>query len=407
MDTRFGRIHPGYDPRVPPDDTAGAFRTPVGAPHPRFPDVSRVAVLRGGGLGDLLFAFPAMEALAGAYPGAEITLLGTAFHAELLRDRPGPVDRVLPLPRVQGLRDPGGLGTDEAAVDRFVESAGPFDLGVQVHGGGRWSNPFLLRLCPQWTVGCRTGDAAPLTRHLPYRYYQHEMLRALEVAGLAGATPVVLEPRFAVTGRDLAEARAALDEHAAPEQDQSRPLVVVHPGATDPRRRWPVERFGRIAADLADEADIVVIGTPDEAEVADGVVRAAHELLPQRRRGRVRSLVGRLDPSGLVGVLALARVVVANDSGPRHLAQAVGTPTVSVYWMGNVINAAPFGRLRHRVHISWTSRCPVCGVDCTRQDLLRCPHDVSFVADVPVEDVLADTADLLASAGADDRARVA
>lgn len=58
--------------------------------------------------------------------------------------------------------------------------------------------------------------------------------------------------------------------------------------------------------------------------------------------------------------------MVGNDSGPRHLAQAVGTPTVGVYWIGNVINAGAIGRTLHRVHFSWVSQCPVCGVDVTQ-----------------------------------------
>ncbi|GAA4430876.1 glycosyltransferase family 9 protein [Actinokineospora soli] len=337
-----------------------------------FSEVRRIAVLRGGGLGDLLYAMPAMDALAAAYPEAELVLLGSAMHAELLRDRPGPVSRVVPLPRAPGF---DGEGT----VEEFAERAGRFDLGVQVHGGGRESNPLLLALHPTFTVGSRTEDAPGLTRSLPFRYHQHEVLRALEVACLAGAPPVRFEPRIPVTGEDLAEARAVLGP-------LTRPLLVLHPGATDPRRRWQPERFAAVAEQLSDVADAVVIGTADEIDLADAVVRAAP---------RTRSLAGALSLRGLVGVLSLAKVVVANDSGPRHLAQAVGTPTVSVFWIGNVLNSGPFGRLRHRVHISWTARCPVCGADCTRPDLHRCAHDVTHVGDISVDDVQADVRDLL------------
>ena len=338
-----------------------------------FPEVRRIAVLRGGGLGDLLYAMPAMDALASAYPMAELVLLGSELHADLLRDRPGPVDDVIPLPRAPGFDGRG-------SVEEFVERAGHFDLGVQVHGGGKESNPLLLALHPTFTVGGRTVDAPALTRSLPYRYHQHEVLRALEVVSLAGAPPVSFEPRIAVTETDLAEAKDALGP-------VERPVLVLHPGATDPRRRWQPERFGAVATALADVADAVVIGTGAEADLADAVVRAAPG---------ARSLAGKLNIRGLVGVLSLARVVVANDSGPRHLAHAVGTPTVSVYWMGNVLNSGPFGRLKHRVHISWISRCPVCGADCTRPDHHRCAHDVSHVGDIEASDVVDDARDLLA-----------
>jgi ADP-heptose:LPS heptosyltransferase len=87
--------------------------------------------------------------------------------------------------------------------------------------------------------------------------------------------------------------------------------------------------------------------------------------------------------------------VLANDSGPRHLAEAVGTATVGIFWLGNALNAGSLGRAHHRVLLSWTTRCPVCGVDCTREDVPRCEHDVSFVAGVPVADALREVVELL------------
>jgi hypothetical protein len=96
--------------------------------------------------------------------------------------------------------------------------------------------------------------------------------------------------------------------------------------------------------------------------------------------------------------------VVSNDTGPRHLAAAVGAATVGIYWCGNLINAGPLTRRRHRPHLSWTVHCPVCGRNCTEPELPAvhrgrgCPHDESFVASVAPTAVLADALDLLAGA---------
>ncbi len=110
-----------------------------------------------------------------------------------------------------------------------------------------------------------------------------------------------------------------------------------------------------------------------------------------------------LDLAALAGVLAHAAVMVGNDSGPRHLAQAVGARTAAVYWFGNVVNAGPLGRGRHRVQLGWTTRCPVCGRDATQVGWTaeRCAHDVSFVADVPVAAVRDDALRLLDEAVAE------
>ena len=356
----------------------------------RFSDVERIAVLRAGGLGDFLFALPALHALRETYPGSEITVLGAPMHAELMLGRPGPPDRVMVVPPVEGVR-PGA--SDPAHVAAFLDEmrASDFDLAVQLHGGGRNSNPFVQQLGARHTIGTRTPDAAALERTTPYLYYQNEFVRGLEVAALAGARPsrYGYEPVLARTPG--ASGLRVLQREGI--QVQGRPLVVMHPGASDPRRRWPAEHFARIAAELsAVGAAVVVVGEAGERQLCDAVVHGA-----QQRDAAAASVAGRLDLGELAAVLGDADVVIANDSGPRHLAHALGTATVGVYWIGNLINAGPLTRAHHRVHLGWTTHCPVCGVDCTAENpaSARCEHDVSFVAEVPWPEVLSSALDLL------------
>lgn len=374
-----------------PDGGAMATGAGIGRLGERIEGVRRIAVLRAGGLGDLLFAVPAMQALAAAYPEAELTLLGSAVAEALLPGRHGGPDRVIRLPAVPGVGSPPGAPHDPARIESFVRELRRerFDLALQVHGGGRYSNPFLLALGARVTAGTRTPDAAPLDRSLSYVYYQHEVIRALEVAALAGAAPVALEPRLSVNEAERDAGARLRGDH---------PLVVVHPGATDPRRRWPIPRFAETIARLSRSgARVMLVGGPEDVATCSGIREAATRLEPRISESGVVDLSGRLDLSGLVAVLATADVVLGNDSGPRHLAQAVGTRTVSVFWFGNAMNAAPFGRGDHRLHLSWATHCPVCGRDCTQVGWTaeRCEHDDSLVAEVPVDAVLADVIDLL------------
>jgi ADP-heptose:LPS heptosyltransferase len=358
----------------------------VGPVLEKFDDVSRIAVLRGGGLGDLIFAVPAMAALKAAYPGATLTLLGTPVHQALITATQGPADDVQVLPFSEGVR-PGTEDPEE--LESFFRQMRErrFDLAVQLHGGGRFSNPFLLRLGARHTVGTRTADAASLERTVPYLYYQHEPLRALEVAGFAGAFPVELEPRL----RPADGAGTALPPGL--DGSTSQPLVVLHPGATDPRRRWPVARFAELAAaSVADGCRVVVVGDESERPLAEQVVELAGS-------ASVSSLAGALDMGGLVALLSRSAVVVGNDSGPRHLAQALGIPTVGIFWLGNVINAGALGRSMHRIHASWVTACPVCGIDVTQVGWTapRCAHDESMVAKVGVREVHDDVRNLVAT----------
>jgi ADP-heptose:LPS heptosyltransferase len=94
----------------------------------------------------------------------------------------------------------------------------------------------------------------------------------------------------------------------------------------------------------------------------------------------------------LVGLLERADLLIGNDSGPRHIAEAVGTATVGVFTRGNLVDVAPLFRTRHRVLVSWDSACAVCGRDWSRDP---CPHGATVLADVPAADVLAAARELL------------
>jgi ADP-heptose:LPS heptosyltransferase len=343
-------------------------------------DVNKLAMLRANAIGDYLVSLPAILALRAAYPAAELVLLGADWHAGFLAGRPGPVDRCVAVPPTAGVRD-DRPPSPPATVDRFFARmrAERFDLAVQLHGGGRHSNAFVGRLGARVTAGSRAPDAPALDRTVPYTRHQHEIHRFLEVVGLVGATPVTLEPRLQVTDGDRAEAATAVAR-------DDRPLVVLHPGANDPRRRWPVERLAAVGGELARKgARLAVVGTAADRPLADRLVAALE--------GEALDLAGRLGLGGLAGLLEQATLLVGNDSGPRHLAAAVGTATVAVYWGAHLGSYGPLHRARHRAPTAWRLHCPVCGAHGLRRDC-RSAHQASFVADVTVDEVLAEALDL-------------
>lgn len=349
----------------------------------RVPGVRKIAVLRANALGDLIFTLPALEALRTGYPDAEIVLLAKHWHREFLCDRPGPVDRVVVIPPYPGVGMPADANVDQARIDHFfVEmQAERFDLALQLHGGGGNSNPFTRRLGARVTAGLQAADAPPLDRNVPYQYFQREQLRYLEVAAVVGAPLVPVDPRLVVTDADRAEARRVLPL-------SEKPLAVIHPGVGAIDRRWPEEKFAAVGDLLHGAgAEVAVTGSESEREIAEAV--AAHAQVP------VHNLAGKLTLNGLTGILERAAVVVANDTGPHHLAAAVGTATVGIYWCFNIINADPTTRTLHRPLVSWRLECPLCG---RSQVTDPCSHPISYVADIPVEAVAEQALDLLSIA---------
>jgi ADP-heptose:LPS heptosyltransferase len=251
-----------------------------------------------------------------------------------------------------------------------------FDVAVHMCGGGWSANPFIGRLGAAVTAGSRAADAPAAGRWVPFRPFQPEVLRLLEVVSAIGAVPVTVEPRVPVTNTDRAAAAAVF-----PGDD--RPLVLLHPGASDSSRWWPAERFGAVGAELARRgARVVVTGTDAERDLAARVLAAL---------GGGESVCGRLSLAGLIGLLDRAALLVSNDSGPVHLGAAVGTATVGIYRAIHAMTSRPPTHARHRVLISWQMACPTCGSDSLRDD---CDHAPSFVEDVSTAAVTAEATEL-------------
>jgi len=335
-------------------------------------------VLRANGLGDFLEATPALRALAKGFPGAEITFLTLPWLQGFLAGRYPYLHRVEAIPRYPGIHDPGSgdPAAEESAESFFARMrARQFDLAIQMHGGGANSNPFVAALGARHTLGLGAPGSPRLEHILRYVYYQSEVLRYLELVGMLGIPWDGLHTDLPVLESDRARLAAAW-----------RPVggryAVVHPGAGDARRRWPAERFAQVADQLRSRGlEVVVTGRPEERPVIEAVKASC--------RGGLVDLGGQLDLGALAALVAGATLVVSNDTGPAHMAYALDTPAVVVFWCGNVITAGPLGRQRHRPVLSWTQTCPVCGTSG------RCGCGASWVAEVAVDEVLAEVDDLL------------
>ncbi|CUI06009.1 glycosyltransferase family 9 protein [Massilia sp. P8910] len=339
--------------------------------HARLARVRHIVVLRPNALGDFMFCLPALHALKHSYPEARLSYIGLPWHAAFLQGRPGPVDAVAVMPPYPGMGVGGQDDADPCAVEAFVENLrrSGIDLAVQLFGGGRHANPFIRRLGARLTVGMCAGDAEPLDRNVRHEGVVNRRLQLLEVAALAGAAAWPMRRELDVTGDDLAQAARLLP----PARDG--PLVLLQPGASDPRRRWPVRRFAALADVLVREgASVAVNGTEEEAPLV-------RELIGAMRRPAI-DLSGKVSLGALCGIVARCALVVSNDTGPLHLALAIGTPAVGIYWLTNLIESAPLRQHGHRAAVSLRVHCPVCGEENIRT---RCAHDASFV-DVVTQD---------------------
>jgi ADP-heptose:LPS heptosyltransferase len=346
--------------------------------------VRRIVVLRANGLGDFLFATPALRALAQHFKRAEITYLCQPWLRSFLAGRYSYLPHVHAIPPVPGLRDStvGDAGAERQRQRFFAACrARRFDVALQMHGGGMQSNPFIRQLGAGVSVGLSAPGVARLDLNVPYEFYQHEVVRYLELVSALGVPGAGLHMDAPELSPDLDELRLAWPAYDREEYG------VVHVGASDPRRRWPIERFAAVADVLCHDHRLTVVATGSASD--QSLVRQ----LETSASVPIVDLSGKTTLGTLGSLVRRARVVLSNDTGVSNLAIAVETPSVVVYWCGNVITAGPFYRGRHRPVLSWTVDCPTCG---SRQ----CQCQVSFVADAALPDVLYQVEDLLQT-GAD------
>lgn len=301
--------------------------------HPTLPArVRRIAVLRALHLGDLLTAIPGLRALRAGFPEAEITFIGLPWARDFLRRYPY-LDRFRECPSYPGIPE---TPLDRERLGSFLceERAYGYDLAIQIHGNGKMSNGFIRDLDAKCTAGYHPpDDSGPWpTITLPYPDDRHEVLRVLGLMEYLGAPAGSTEMELPVLPIEREELSRLLERHGV---QPGQRLVGINAGARAPTRRWEPGRFA-LVADTSRErwsATIVLTGGPSEQEIA-GAVQAT-------MRGPAINLAGETSLGMLAALMERCSLFVTNDSGPSHVATAIGVPSVTVFGPADVRRWAP------------------------------------------------------------------
>lgn len=334
----------------------------------------KILLVRLSALGDIASALPALGALRRGLPGAEVHWLVEDRGAALVRMVPG-IDRVHVYERrrlVDGLRRfslPALLefvgfvrAMRRERFDAALDFQGNLKSGALVRlSGARRRIGFARERSREWS-GPLLNERVPIAAALVHRVEtQAALLAALGVD--PAPSPVAPEPPAA----DRASVEARLAEIAG-----AGPLVVLHPGTSEfgAFKRWPPERFGAVARRLAEGrgARCLVTFGPEERGLAEAVVRAsggAARLFESQGLGELAALLARSD------------LVLGGDTGPVHLASALGRPVVALYGPKDPAVYGPYGPGAEAVRS---------GVDCSPCALRRCddPQCMLRIAEGPV-----------------------
>ncbi len=302
-----------------------------------MPDYRRILLIKPSSLGDIVHALPTVAALRARYPQAHIAWLVKRRWAEIVERAEG-VDQVWPVE--------GGLTGWLSRVSALRAAA--FDLVVDLQGLFRSAALARLTGCSV-RIGFANGrEGSPFfyTIRVPVPTLDmHAVDRYLLVAAALGATIRPVPPaRFRIRPEDNDAVSRLLHAHGLAPGDG---WIAMNASARWPTKRWPLERFAAVADQLEDEGAgrVVLIGGPDD--------RADAESLKALMRTAPVDLTGQTSLGLLPALLKSAVLLVTNDSGPMHVAAAVGTPVVAMFGPTSPLRTGPYGPghavLTHRV----------------------------------------------------------
>jgi heptosyltransferase-2 len=336
-------------------------------------NLKRVVVRGTNWVGDTVMTVPALRALRQLLPEAHITLATRSFAKGLLEGAHFIDDflicergsslfgRVLGQARQWRSRrfDLAILfpNSFEAAAVAWLGRA-HVRMGYATEGRG-----FLLSHCLE-------GPAWRATRHETFYYLN--IIAELEQL-LAGRSDILnREPAIGLNVSDNRQVEAIefLREHGVHED---RPLIALCPGSINSRaKRWPAERYASLADRLIDElgANVVLIGSAEELEVSLDV--------SQRMKREPIVLTGKTELDRAVTVLNEVDLLVTNDTGPAHIAAALGRPTLVIFGPTNPLTTRPLSSVAEVV------RYPP---DCAPCMLRDCPIDHRCMTAITPEDI--------------------
>jgi lipopolysaccharide heptosyltransferase I len=287
--------------------------------------VAAFLIVRLGSLGDIIHALPALAALREAHPGARIDWVVDARHAAILALADGVDRRIIVAggPRLRAML---------AAVAELRRSR--YDAAIDFQG--LMKSALLARASGAARVigfgiwHLRERGARPFYTEAHDADARHVIHKNLELVSRLGARAG--EPRFPLR---VPESGAVPFLRSTLGIASDAPFALVNPGGAWPNKQWPPERFGAIAAELRDRHGLgsAVLWGPGEEAIADAVVAAS-------RGAAVRAPRTTIDD--LVALAAAAALMISGDTGPLHIAAALGTPVVGIYGPTDPARNGPF-----------------------------------------------------------------
>jgi len=304
-------------------------------------EVKNIFIIKLSSIGDVVHSLPFLEVIKESFPHARIDWLVEEASSQILKDHPA-IDGLIVSRRkawqknifkgfgcLSVLREAIRLLRDvrERRYDIVVDLQGLFRSGVLV-GLSRGVRKIGM-------VGAREGGGLFLNeKPVPVDYEQHAVDRYLEVAEYLGCDSTVWKGNIPVLDAD----KAMVDELFHISGHVKRPLIAINPMARWKTKLWKTESFAGLADRLCEELSCQIVFTGSSRD------RAVIEEISGMMKERPTNLAGRTSLKELAYLYSVCDVLITTDTGPMHIAAAMGCRVIALFGPTDPLRTGPYGQ---------------------------------------------------------------
>ena len=393
---RFLQGDPYFHPRLSGDsddyqpEAEPLRQFQVGHPLIARHRVRRILAVKVDHIGDFITAFPAFRRIRQHFPDAELCVLAARASLSLAELEPA-IDRVIEFNFFHARSELGTLAEQQLRAEllelQIRLAAERFDIVIDLRRQTD-TRCILPYTGARWLAGFDRNNASPwLDIAIEF---EGDNARTFKPAHAANSLIHLVDAVAAACETDRSIVRYTLDQPAARTAARQlpaladagadlfdRPVACVHTGAGAANKQWPAASFAGLIDLLAGGgAHVVIVGGPDEGAFAASV------LVDVRRKDRVTSVVGQVSLRDLPVLLKASDIYVGNDSGPKHLAAAVGVPTIGIH--SGSVDAGEWGPIGEATIT--IRRDMICG-PCYIAHASDCPRGLVCLSGIKVAEV--------------------
>jgi heptosyltransferase-2 len=339
-------------------------------------EYKRILIVRTDRIGDVLLSTPVIKALRDSYPNAYMAMIVSPYAKDIVEGNPY-LDEVI-------IYDKDGKHKSWVRSIKFARNLKKkkFDLTIILHPTNRVHLVTFFARIPK-RVGYDRKLGFLLTdkiRHTKQLGEKHELEYALDLVRYLGIEPKDKSLFMPIKPESEKWVEELFQQEGIEKTDK---LLVIHPGASCPSKIWPSERFAEVADRLMEKYGfkVLLIAGPKDIKIAQEVIK--------KMRHPAVNLAGKTSVSQLATILKKCQLFISNDSGPVHIASAVGIPVISIFGRNqkglSPLRWGPLGRKDRVLHKE---------VGCIECLAHNCVKEFACLKAISVEEVL-NTVDLI------------